>query len=205
MNCSWSFCTVRKVISYFFRFLIRILVKDTFYRLKMLSESSWHFRCLWSAGAKSKHSFYPSNSGITAIPPFSFFNQLLCNFPIKDTQVQKTAIAPASFFTHQPCIWDLLCQADSRSFSLGLFALQTPLQTSVVYTVMSSQLTSGPLHSIQEQEECAPVEHYLGSASLLFPFLYFSTCLSPSTSSTFYISGHDSVNRDTIYYTINLW
>lgn len=124
MNCSWSFCTVRKVISYFFRFLITILVKDTFYRLKMLSESSWHFRCLWSAGAKSKHSFYPSNSGITAIPPFSFFNQLLCNFPIKDTQVQKTAIAPASFFTYQPCIWDLLCQADSRSFSLGLFALQ---------------------------------------------------------------------------------
>lgn len=52
----------------------------------------------------------------------------------------------------------------------------------LVCSVMSSQLTSGPLHTIQEQEECPPMEHHQSSACLLYPFLCFSICLPPSTS-----------------------
>lgn len=86
----------------------------------MLSESSQHFRSLWSAGVKSKYSFHLANSGVTAFLLF-FFNQLLCNLPIKDMQVQKRTISPASFsLTHPICIWDLICRADSCSFSLCL-------------------------------------------------------------------------------------
>lgn len=75
----------------------------------------------------------------------------------------------------------------------------------LVYTVMSSQLTKGPSRRTQEQEACTPMEHQLGSACLLFPFLYFSACLSLSTSSTSHIPEDDSLNKDTIYCSIHLW
>lgn len=54
----------------------------------------------------------------------------------------------------------------------------------LVCTVMSSQLTSGPLHTIQEQEECTPMEHHQSSACLLYLFLCFSICLPSSTTSS---------------------
>lgn len=80
----------------------------------------------------------------------------------------------------------------------------------LVCTVMSSQLTSGPLHSIQEQEECTPMEHHQSSACLLFPFLCFSICLSSSTTSSiqsFLFPGEFldmTVNKDTVYCSTHL-
>lgn len=74
----------------------------------------------------------------------------------------------------------------------------------LVYTGKSSQLTSGLSQSVQEQKECTPMEHHLGSACHLIPFLYFSTHLSTSTFSTFYIPGHVSVNRNSIFQNIHL-
>lgn len=122
MTCGLSFCMVRKAISYFFRFLITVLVTDTFYRLKKLSESSEHFRSLWSAGVKSKHSFYLANSGVTPIL-FFFLSSCFAIFSLKICRCKRQPF-PQPFFTQLTYTWDLICQAGLCSFWLGLFALQ---------------------------------------------------------------------------------
>lgn len=73
----------RKVICYFFRFLITVLLKDIFYRLKMLLEGSQHFRFLQSAGVKSKHGFYLANSGVTLILLFFLLSSFFAIFPLQ--------------------------------------------------------------------------------------------------------------------------
>lgn len=90
-----SFCTVRKVISYFFGFLITILVKRylfTGWKCFQRAHSILDLSGLLVANQSAAFTWLT-----VGLLLFSFFIQLHCNFPIKDTQVQKRTIPPAPF------------------------------------------------------------------------------------------------------------
>lgn len=131
-----------------------MLLKDIFYRLKMLLEGSQYFRFLQSAGVKSKHGFYLANSGVTLILLFFLLSSFFAIFPLQIHGCNTEAFPQPLFHSLDPHLGSDLPHGLMLFFTC-LFALQL-----LVYIVVSSQLTPGPLHSIQEQEERTPMEHH---------------------------------------------